>query len=203
MGQSLSGQDFSNNRDWDRIEVLENEVLRLVKALERMSKNGAGLDFRSDDRKSCLTESKQIGLRDVPDLRKSESSEKQHSFYDDLSPSVYRARQVRERIRQRRLREQKFSADLFSDPAWDMMLDLYAAQQEGGDVSVSSLCIAAAVPATTALRWIKRLTDEGWLVREDDTRDQRRTYLHLSSFARYRMDQYFDQILDIPESVGR
>jgi hypothetical protein len=43
------------------------------------------------------------------------------------------------------------SEDLFADPGWDILLDLYAARQEGKQVSVSSLCIAAAVPPTTAL----------------------------------------------------
>ena len=42
-----------------------------------------------------------------------------------------------------------------------MLLDLLAARLERERVSVSSLCIAAAVPPTTALRWIRTLTDKG------------------------------------------
>ncbi len=37
-----------------------------------------------------------------------------------------RAKAVRRMLRQRRMREQYFPADLFADPAWDMLLDLYA-----------------------------------------------------------------------------
>ena len=59
---------------------------------------------------------------------------------------------IREMLRWRRRRDQLFAGDLFADPAWDMMLDLAAAGLEGVDVAVSSLCIASAVPATTALR---------------------------------------------------
>ena len=62
-------------------------------------------------------------------------------------------------IRARRMRDQFFSEGLFEDPAWDMLLDLYAAEMEGAQVSVSSLCIAAAVAPTTALRWIARMTE--------------------------------------------
>src|SRR3546814_1843272 len=48
-----------------------------------------------------------------------------------------------------------------SDPAWDMLLDLYlAAERNTRPVSISSLCIASAVPATTALRWIKTFRSE-------------------------------------------
>lgn len=87
---------------------------------------------------------------------------------------------VRSIIRARRLRDQYFRGELFADPAWDMLLDLYAARLEGNRVAVSSLCIAAAVPATTALRWIKSLTDRGLMVRSADPQDGRRVYIELS-----------------------
>ena len=70
--------------------------------------------------------------------------------------------QVRALLRSRRLRDELFGSDLFADPAWDMLLDLIAARLEHAQVSVSSLCIAASVPPTTALRWLRQLTDRGW-----------------------------------------
>jgi hypothetical protein len=90
---------------------------------------------------------------------------------------------VRTMIRARRLREQFFRGGLFADPAWDMLLDLMAARLEDNRVAVSSLCIAAAVPATTALRWIKALTDRGLFVRSADPQDGRRVYIELSDDA--------------------
>ena len=87
---------------------------------------------------------------------------------------------IRAIIRARRLRDQFFRGDLFADPAWDMLLDLMAARLEKNRVAVSSLCIAAAVPATTALRWIKALTDRGLFVRQADPQDGRRVYIELS-----------------------
>lgn len=68
---------------------------------------------------------------------------------DDV-PNVS-AEALRVMIRARRLRANFFPADLFADPAWDMLLDLLQAELVQHRVPVSSLCLAAAVPATTAL----------------------------------------------------
>src|SRR3546814_5360350 len=57
---------------------------------------------------------------------------------------------------------------------------LMAAHLSGQRVSVSSLCIAAAVPATTALRWIRALTDHGLFLRQADPSDGRRVFIALS-----------------------
>lgn len=98
---------------------------------------------------------------------------------------------IRAIIRARRLRDHYFKAEFFADPAWDMLLDLMAARQEKKGVAVSSLCIAAAVPPTTALRWIKTLTDHGLLVRSADPRDGRRVYIELSDEAAAGLSAYF------------
>jgi hypothetical protein len=97
---------------------------------------------------------------------------------------------LRAMIRARRLRDQFFHSELFADPAWDMLLDLMAARLEGQRVAVSSLCIAAAVPATTALRWIKTLTDHGLFVRVADPQDGRRVYIELSDLAAAALENY-------------
>lgn len=107
-----------------------------------------------------------------------------------------RAKLVRRLIRKRRQRDQFFPSDLFADPAWDMMLDLYAAHYERREISVSSLCIAAAVPATTALRWIRTMVDDGRFVRVADPDDGRRIIVSLSDDTRCRLDEYFDNFED-------
>jgi DNA-binding MarR family transcriptional regulator len=71
-----------------------------------------------------------------------------------------------------------------------MLLDLTAAQLEGKPVPVSSLCIAAAVPTTTALRWIRSLSEAGLFERRVDPSDARRTYINLSSDAASAMLGY-------------
>nr|WP_294811383.1 hypothetical protein [uncultured Sphingomonas sp.] len=100
----------------------------------------------------------------------------------DTGPPVEIApAEIRAVIRARRMRAQFFADELFADPAWDMLLDLFAAGLERRQVSVSSLCIAAAVPPTTALRWIGTLHDAGLFERQADPTDRRRAYIGLSS----------------------
>ena len=97
---------------------------------------------------------------------------------------------IRAIIRARRLRDRYFKGGIFADPAWDMMLDLMAARLERHRVAVSSLCIAAAVPPTTALRWIKTLTERGVFVRCADPSDGRRVYIELSDEAARALASY-------------
>ena len=102
--------------------------------------------------------------------------------------------EVRSVIRARRLRSRYFREDLFADPAWDMLLDLLQAELAQLRVPVSSLCIAAAVPATTALRWLKSMTEEGIFVRRADPHDGRRVFVELSSQASGAMRRYFAEV---------
>ncbi len=106
---------------------------------------------------------------------------------------------IRETIKLRRMRDNHFDADLFADPAWDILLDLLAARLEDKSVSVSSLCIAAAVPATTALRWITGMTENGMLLRRMDPKDARRVFIELSEDVAQKLLAYF---LDIRSRSG-
>lgn len=103
-------------------------------------------------------------------------------------------RMVRRIIHQRRLRARYFDGDLFADPAWDILLDLTIARAEHTRVSVTSLCIAAEVPATTALRWIGQMIDRGLLVRTEDDADKRRAFIALSDRGAALMAKYFSEI---------
>ena len=102
--------------------------------------------------------------------------------------------QIRQVIRARRLRSRYFDGDLFADPAWDMLLDLLQAEIAQHRVPVSSLCIAAAVPATTALRWIKAMTDAGLFKRRSDPHDGRRVFVELSPKASDALRRYFGEV---------
>ncbi len=101
---------------------------------------------------------------------------------------------VRRIIRARQQRARFFDGELFADPAWDMLLDLTAARAERARVSVTSLCIAAAVPPTTALRWIGQMTEAGLFVRVEDRGDRRRAFIALSDAAADSMARYFAAI---------
>jgi hypothetical protein len=101
---------------------------------------------------------------------------------------------VRAVIRARRLRARYFPEDLFADPAWDMLLDLLQAEIAQLRVPVSSLCIAAAVPATTALRWLKTLVQQGLFVRRADPHDGRRVFVELAPDTSQALRRYFAEV---------
>lgn len=104
------------------------------------------------------------------------------------------AETVRSVIRARRLRTRYFAEELFADPAWDMLLDLLQAEIAQLRVPVSSLCIAAAVPATTALRWLKTMVGEGLFLRRADPHDGRRVFVELAPHASQALRRYFAEI---------
>lgn len=81
--------------------------------------------------------------------------------------------------------------DLFGEPAWDILLDLFIAHAEDKPVSVSSACIGSAAPATTGLRWLGVLADEGLILRENDADDHRRVLVRLSRAGVAAMERFF------------
>lgn len=151
-----------------RLQLLADQVSRIARALSDMTGNAPSLGRRG-------------GLRSPTD------------DYADAAAgqSPVTAKAVRAVIAERRLRERFFDPDLFGEPAWDMLLDLYAARLEHTRVSVSSLCIAATVPSTTALRWLRTLTEEGLVRRRADPQDRRRVFIELVETTATGMDRYF------------
>jgi len=96
-------------------------------------------------------------------------------------------RLARDYLKFRRMRDQAFPPNLFADPAWDILLDLFACAHESREVSISSACIAANVPFTTALRYVKLLDQAGLIERRDDEGDRRRQLLRLTPEATSRL----------------
>lgn len=101
---------------------------------------------------------------------------------------------VRTILKLRRRRDQFFAGELFADPAWDILLELYAAMLGQQRITVGSLCVASAVPPTTALRWISILEGKGLIRREADFMDGRRFYLSLSSSGLEAIANYFETV---------
>ena len=103
-----------------------------------------------------------------------------------LARAMYIARDRRRRY---------FNPQLFADPAWDILLDLFIQKSAARQVSVTSACIAAQVPPTTALRWISILIEQELVSREEDESDRRRAFLRLSEYGdklirRHLIDTY-------------
>lgn len=101
------------------------------------------------------------------------------------------ARLARSEMRARASRGLFFKASLFSDPAWDILLELFATEQEGRRVHISAVGLAAKIPQTTSLRWINALQEAGLIERTDDPHDARRSFVRLSSEGMGAMTLYF------------
>lgn len=95
-----------------------------------------------------------------------------------IAKALYRARRKRDAI---------FGIDIFGEPTWDLLLDLYANQ--GDACSISSACIASAAPGTTALRHIANLIEEGLIDRTPDPEDRRRRFVQLTERGVRLMDE--------------
>lgn len=98
---------------------------------------------------------------------------------------------IRTLIKLRRKRDQFFGPDLFADPAWDILLELYLSKLSQQRMPVTSLCVGAAVPASTALRWIVHLQQKGFISRRQNPMDRRRVFVSLTHDGRARIDDYF------------
>lgn len=96
--------------------------------------------------------------------------------------------------RARRARTKFFDSDLFGEPAWDMLLDMFRQTVWGHTVIVKSACIGAAVPITTGLRWIDVLMERGWLERTADPNDKRRQTLALTEDGYARMRKCLEDV---------
>ncbi len=112
------------------------------------------------------------------------------------SRQAYGKMAIRQYERRRRRTAIFGNAELFGEPAWDILLDLYIAFIQDKPVSVSSACIGSAAPPTTGLRWLGVLCDQGLTLREHDPNDQRRVLVRLTDRGVAAMDAYFASARD-------
>jgi hypothetical protein len=98
------------------------------------------------------------------------------------------ARDARDALRKR---DQVFERDLLADPAWDMLLDMFIAVEEGRRLSVASACMSAPVPTDTALRCIAHLTQVGLVGRRSDPDEPGTVYLAPTERAIGKLTLFF------------
>lgn len=101
------------------------------------------------------------------------------------------AEQLRQVLDARHARAHFFSAHLFVDPAWDILILAYVASLENERLFVSSLCRANVVPATATLRWVKVLEQDGLVTCHNGSPDGSQTWLELTDQGKSCMERYF------------
>lgn len=114
--------------------------------------------------------------------------------WDDEDTAVENAKTA---MRRRLLRRQLIgSPELFGDPAWEMLVDLFIHQAENKNLSISSLCVTANMPMSSALRLVQKLCDAGILSRIADPIDGRRSIINLEPETAQRLRAYFSEGLE-------
>jgi DNA-binding MarR family transcriptional regulator len=102
-----------------------------------------------------------------------------------------RAARVRRVIHERSRRAEYFRTEILSDPAWDLLLELYNAELSQASLRVSQLGILSNVPPTTAVRWVKLLECENLVIRMVDPEDSRLVFVKLTPKGEKAMNGYF------------
>lgn len=101
----------------------------------------------------------------------------------------------------RRGRDAALGRRLFSDPAWDLLLELYAAGLGNRRMTVSDLAKVIDLPQSTTARWIGALVEHGlvlsWAAHVDDAQLQ----IHLSPRGAREMQRLMDYWRSAFESI--
>jgi DNA-binding MarR family transcriptional regulator len=106
-----------------------------------------------------------------------------------------KAASLRHVLQIRVIRDRLFGEDIFFDPSWSILLDLYQRELEGRRVMVSDACAASGVPSTTGLRWLRVLENRNFVERMQDPTDRRRVFVALTPMAREKMAEITDVIV--------
>lgn len=104
---------------------------------------------------------------------------------------------IRAIIRAQQARERYLPPELLSDPAWGMLLELFHGELAGRRVSLSMLRDAAAVPDSTASRWLKALEGHGLAVRRPDAHQGEGGVVELTAKGSAALRGYFRDILGL------
>ena len=89
----------------------------------------------------------------------------------------------------RRLRDSLFPDNLFSEPAWDILLSVFLAQREG-HADTHKVLLECNVPRRTGMRYVAQLIDYGLLVSRSG--DDEPTRVALSTTGMRTMRRFFE-----------
>jgi DNA-binding MarR family transcriptional regulator len=110
------------------------------------------------------------------------------------SPLVAAARNI---LTARRRRARQFSKAMFGEPAWDMLLALYAHMNDGPRHSIGRLVVFSGAPSTTALRWLDYLEKGQLVMRCPNPTDRRSEFIQLTDKGRAKLEEYLSETLTI------
>ncbi len=98
-------------------------------------------------------------------------------------------------FRIRRVRRATFPAGYFSDFAWDILLELDNADRSGQRYAITDAGVEAGISLATTVRYINKLESDGYVGREADSNDRRRSYVYLTEKGKNALDHVFDRVV--------
>lgn len=96
---------------------------------------------------------------------------------------------------ERRMRREFLPEEIFHDPAWNILLALFASGAERTPMTVKDVVLQSDAPATTSQRWIDQLHDLNLIDRSIDKDDRRRVKVSLSQSGSHAMKSYFRAVI--------
>lgn len=173
------------------------------KTIERDVRSLAGLEHDqvevSDDQLERLSELSELISSKIRDLLVRRNYQQKAAHGADAGIDYRTDQQFIDWLKKtydvRRRRNQLLgSSDLFSEPAWDMILDLAYHQLHAKPISVKAACISSHVPASTALRYLSKMEQDGILVRVKDQADRRREFVVLTNAFMAKLHRFVSSV---------
>jgi DNA-binding MarR family transcriptional regulator len=109
----------------------------------------------------------------------------------DRQTLIKRARRM---LLERRKRVDLFGSGMFGEAAWDILLILYA-EQENMRLTVARLTELSGHSASTALRWMETLEARGLIERLEHPTDRRALFVTMTRRGFDALDLYFSETL--------
>lgn len=103
-------------------------------------------------------------------------------------------RQARNIIANRRRRHDIFGKGMFGEPAWEMLLLLYAFESEARQ-TITRMADLAGASKSTALRWIDYLEAQRLIRRDSHPTDRRAAFVELTEKGRQAIELYLSDTL--------
>jgi DNA-binding MarR family transcriptional regulator len=132
-------------------------------------------------------------LSERPDLTTELTEEGRHDLVLGLAGALRDAR---------RLRAEIFPRIPFSNPNWDVMLDLFIQEMSGFRTSLDHLALTGDLPAPTIYDSVDTLARLGLVARTADRFDNRVFWLSLTGAGRQAMFELFAQSAEIVRPIA-
>jgi hypothetical protein len=132
----------------------------------------------------------------LDEIRKESGCEAFNSDYTVREGRQETALQTAERAyNERRERAKHFNnQQIFGEPAWDLLLDMYIHQARDEKVTVKSAVLESRAGEGTAQRWLKVLDSEGLICSQIDPTDSRKCFLRLTPEGYESITRYLEEI---------